>query len=425
MGRRGFDAGFVLVSAFILCQWTLTTSLSANLNKACWVAKTKETFKLSDLQYLEAKLQERNGYECERLVVDASTGSSLFRLNGTCLHESMLENELPSSLRRCEWVASILAHGKTAEELLMNIRDDGKFMEHSWEKNAAWTLEYLRLNHIGAPRVQPASYTSKSLSCSVAQAVRIPAALNPDEATDRFRIIDTGEDLFLVRLMREADPSHPLTKKWSQRPFPFSSAINPNVADILIDLVFDLVQQKDGVAVDPISFLDPTCGSGTFLAFAASRGASVKGWDTNESCIDGALRNIKFVFGNDCAKFCEVHLRDASNKKLDDGKQYDCMIANLPWGQNTMLYYNENIHILDSLQSSLRPGAPCAIISKDLELQKDMERLGYHILGTAHIPPLHFVLPTGKNKNAQKRNEETFHKERKSHCVVTVALAPQ
>lgn len=128
----------------------------------------------------------------------------------------MLENELPSSLRRCEWVASILAHGKTAEELLMNIRDDGKFTEHSWKKNAAWTLEYLRLNHIAAPRVQPASYTSKSLSCGVAQAVQIPAALNPDEATDRFRIIDTGQDLFLVRLMREADPSHPLTKKWSQ-----------------------------------------------------------------------------------------------------------------------------------------------------------------------------------------------------------------
>ena len=51
------------------------------------LAKTTETFKLSDLQYLEVRLQCRD-FECERLVLDAATGSSLLRLSGKLLQDN-------------------------------------------------------------------------------------------------------------------------------------------------------------------------------------------------------------------------------------------------------------------------------------------------------------------------------------------------
>lgn len=94
----------------------------------------------------------------------------------------------------------------------------------------------------------------------------------------------------------------------------------------------------------PITFLDPTCGSGTFLACALTSGAAnVQGWDANQNCVNGALHNLEFVFGRDSANSYgyNVSLRDASiQKRVDDNfEQYDCMVANLPWGQNTVFYY--------------------------------------------------------------------------------------
>jgi 23S rRNA G2445 N2-methylase RlmL len=68
---------------------------------------------------------------------------------------------------------------------------------------------------------------------------------------------------------------------------------------------------------DAISFLDPTRGSGTFLAFALARGASVQGWDTDESCVNGAFRKFEVCVwqrlyqGWQCAS-----ARDASKKNL-------------------------------------------------------------------------------------------------------------
>jgi hypothetical protein len=244
-----------------------------------WLAKTTETFKLSDLQYLEAKLQATS-YECERLVLDAATGSSLFRLCGYRLHDIFKKNKLPSSLRRCKWIA---------EELLKILRKDAWFEEHEWDTNAAWTLEYMRMDDID-DRKKPTEYTSKSLLNCVAQAIQIPAALNPATATDRLQIVDTGRDLFLIRLLLQTHvPSHSIIgKEWKQRPFPYSSAINPAVADIVTALVFDLVEQYTGKTAR-ISSLDPTCGSGTFLAFALARGATAQGWDTNPACMDGAI----------------------------------------------------------------------------------------------------------------------------------------
>lgn len=420
--------GFSLV-CFLRTQWSLTRAFATrDLANKSWLAKTRETFKLSDLQLLEANLQARE-YQCERLVLDAATGASLFQLSGAHFQEALSNDTLPSSMKRCEWIASILAFGASTEQLLANIRSDASFEEHDWETNACWTLDYLRMNELGSVRAKSANYTSKSLLSCVSQAIAIPAALRPAAATDRLRVVDTGKDLFLVRVLKEMKDNSALAfiKKWNQRPFPYSSAINPSVADILTALVLDLVEQQCGKQAHQIKLLDPTCGSGTFLAYALARGANGQGWDTNPACVDGSQRNIQFVLDNNHDVHYKISLRDATqllaSEKADENSHFDCAIANLPWGQNSILYYNENVRILELLPSSLRPRAPCAFISKDDELQREMGRLGYEILGDAHIPPVNFVLPT--SKKAKGKTDASAQIERSTTCVVTVALAPE
>lgn len=405
-------------------------SLTSALSIPCWLAKTKETFKLSELQYLEAKIQACD-YECERLVLDAATGSSLFCLTGASLDSKLLSNDtLPPSLERCDWIGSVLSRGDSADEFLNDIRSDERFVHRGWDtSNAAWTMDYLRLNDIDAPRMKREDYTSKTLLSCVAQAIEVPAALNPNAGTDRLRIVDTGQELYLLRLV-DRKPYSPLVdrKKWSRRPFQYSSSINLDVADIVTALMFDLVKQEYGKDASHVSFLDPTCGSGTFLAFALAHGASVQGWDTNAACVEGALNNIEFLFDSPVTdERCIISRHDATLKVPGDkSKLFDCAIANLPWGQNSLLYYNENVRIMESLQSSLRPGAPCAFISKSLELQKDMTRLGYRILGTAQIPPINSVLPSGKKvKGKQHQRNDDSSQNRSTICVVTLALAPK
>jgi len=73
------------------------------------------------------------------------------------------DSERPLSLKRCDWIATILTEGKSAEELVNRIRHDGKFQNHEWDPNASWTLSYLQMNHVGDSRAKERSFTLKSL----------------------------------------------------------------------------------------------------------------------------------------------------------------------------------------------------------------------------------------------------------------------
>ena len=153
--------------------------------------------------------------------------------------------------------------GTSAEELVNRIRHDGKFQNHEWDPSASWTLSYLQMNGIGNTRKKERSYTSKSLLNCIAQAIQIPAALDPANATDKLQVVDTDKGLFLTRQLRgeKQEACQPLSvdgKKWNQRPFQYSSAINPTVSEILTALVFDLVEQEFEKHPAEISFLDPT-----------------------------------------------------------------------------------------------------------------------------------------------------------------------
>ena len=125
------------------------------------LAKTTESFKLADLQTLEARLQANHSsglFDCERILLDKATGSSLLALellpndsdnsdnsdNDDAIIESLYDKEgrLPSSLQRCEWISAVQAH---------HTSDDVEGFLHAIENRSArapiaagpWTLDYI------------------------------------------------------------------------------------------------------------------------------------------------------------------------------------------------------------------------------------------------------------------------------------------
>eukprot|EP00536_Pseudo-nitzschia_multiseries_P016157 jgi/Psemu1/292398/fgenesh1_pg.1033_\ len=89
--------------------------------------------------------------------------------------------------------------------------------------------------------------------------------------------------------------------------------------------------------------LDPTCGSGTFLALALARGFRVEGRDINPSVAEGAIRNLEHVFGRETVgALARVETRDSCNNSeprtasasanaTSNGVDVSCVVANLPW----------------------------------------------------------------------------------------------
>lgn len=349
------------------------------------LAKAKETFKLADLQWLEVYLQSEvrkdQYYECDRLLVDGATGSSLFQLDVSASSELLQtlqsggitqENlgsperlKIPSGLRRCDWVAEVLCQETSAEQLVDKLQSSSQLV--CPQSMDGWTLEYVRMDAVGRPS-KDVGYNLKTLLCSVSQHIGGRAALNPTLARHRLILVDTTDHgMFLARVFPQLFQLYgekrktPLFRVWSRRPFKFSSAINPMVAEMVMDLLMELVLQHRQLPMQsarsathiagtihtsnhpPLRLLDPTCGSGTLLAYGIARGMQVEGWDINPNCVEGSKRNLEFAFGAESvANWRVVHhdssqivpdatIRDSATSHLS---HFDCVVSNMPWGIN-------------------------------------------------------------------------------------------
>jgi hypothetical protein len=386
-----------------------------------FLAKTMETFKLAELQFLEARLQaDSNHYNLTRLLVDRSTGSTLLRLD--MLEDSSLllaDRKLPSSLNRCDWVAEVLEEGETPELLIDRLRQSPP------ETDDLWALDYVRIESAGLEeRIRP-TCTKKSLLCSVSQALPTIPALNPVDATQQMLIIDTKSlndtSCYLgktcVSTMRSSLQST-IPSEWAKRPFQYSSAINMNVAEIVIDLLLDMTTQSSDT---PVTLFDPTCGSGTFLAFAIGKGMRVEACDCNPSCVDGSVRNLIHVFGEEKVEsMTNIQLHDSSSSSSSMWKEseteIDCVVANLAWGVNSIEYVKENSRILKSVRARLSTGIPCAFVTRDPDpnLFTDSD---FEVLGQAFVPQRDFALPKGK----KKKEAEEIERNGRTRCVITIA----
>ena len=263
--------------------------------------------------------------------------------------------------------------------------------------------------------------------------IRAPTVLDAKDASDQLILVETTEQgMFLGRIIWRG-PHNASTwqyqSSWAARPFQYSSAIHPTVAEIVVDLVLDLVLDSNhDRSENTLCLLDPTCGSGTFLAFALAKNqhVCVEGCDVNPQCIEGTKTNLLNVFGEEIfnPKKCKLLVKDSSVvERNEELRTVDCAVANLPWGLNTIDYVDQKLRILESIRARLKDGAPCVFVHKDEKLSsaKIMKSLKYDILGEASIPPLDFDLPTSAKKRKQGETISSKNTKAGKHQRITVA----
>jgi tRNA G10 N-methylase Trm11 len=397
-----------LQSFFVTFFIIFTNRLSQVRCFSTLLVKTKETFKLSELQYLEAKLQAQT-FTCQRLLVDLSTGSTLIFINNF-----LPQNSWPTSLKRADWVGEILVESNHIQTFVTKVRSMTVIP-------IDWTLNYIHMQNYtkskGLVRNFRKEYNSQSLLTCVAQAIESKAQLNPNHAIDKLLVVDIETNYYLIRILPKQTEDREFQIVWNNRPFQYSSSINPNSAEIIVNILMHFMDDEKSQRL----LLDPTCGSGTFLAMAICQGIQAEGWDHHQACVEGAEKNLVHFFGHE--KRWSLHRKDATQYASKETlKKVSCIVANLPWGQNTIAYHNENNRILETLTSSLTRRIPCAFITKNDQLQNHMNKLGYEIMGVAHIPPKGIQFPSLK-KNVGGAKIDSSHLSTSS-CVIVIAFSP-
>jgi hypothetical protein len=445
------------------------TNRVSNIDVGDLLMKTRETFKLADLYDLRVRIQCPD--ISQRLLVDAATGSCLFHFSQSSCTDNVNKNSGSSDntegngkggtaihklacFQGADWYGTILARSSDIRGLVRALQEDPP------RGVVNWTLDYVKLQpgQGSYKRDRESSSSSdggssalskKAILCAVANAIVYPPVLLDVDARDRLLIVDTGSQTgaYLVRLHDQASSSSQPTlishAQWSKRPFAYSSALNLDVADTIIDILLHLSQTTtDGEAATRpqyLTLLDPTCGSGTFLACALHKGMRAVGYDINPQCTEGSRNNLVHLYGAARIKSdCQLQVHDSSMLHIvsndgDSNRHGDsqrnqhgfarigCVACNLPWGQNSVHYSQQNTDILASIRRVVAAHVPCAFVSKQPLL--DMEKLGYEVVGTAQIPQRNFVLPTGSKSIAKAGTASTTgRKTGRSDCVVTIAM---
>jgi hypothetical protein len=171
-----------------------------------------------------------------------------------------------------------------------------------------WTLDYVQMKEGTMPRGDDRprpSFTMKSLLCAVAHDMPTPPSLDPNTTLDRFLLLATttsGEQQpasYLIQLMRnqndDDEEAEAFSKRWTKRPFQYSSAISYDIAEIVIEILNTLCKIRSHDGSKQILW-DPTCGSGTFLALALRKGYHVEGFDRNQRAVEGSKHNLEYMF---------------------------------------------------------------------------------------------------------------------------------
>lgn len=372
------------------------------------IAKTKETFKLSDLYLLESRLQSqvRGCKPTKLLSSDKNTGSYLLEIDKGLI-QNKSQKLIPSCFDRLDWMGEVLAFGSSGRELIGNLMNMTLQIDD-------FSLEYKRVGSLLTKK----DYASKAILSRVAQCINGEVSLIPKNSKYQLLLVELNSGLLLCKQLQipsNENNNSIVEKFWKNRPFQYSSAINIHVAKIVLDMLYDITVCSLDTKKDTLTLLDPTCGSGTFLAYGLEIGLSVNGHDINHRCVEGSRDNINFLFPSAAAQ-CDISQMDFSILSSMQDNFHDICVANLPWGQNTEIFDEDcNSRILQNIYSSLIPNGYAVIISK-CNVKMDLSSCGFFHLGSVSIPPRGFVLPDDK-KNGSKTKQRT---NGSSNCIVTV-----
>ncbi|KAL3796150.1 hypothetical protein HJC23_000653 [Cyclotella cryptica] len=436
----------------------------------------------------------------ERLSFHRPTASYLlgYSVPGTnSMNNTSTPCKLPFRPCRFQYVAKVVAFGETPDELLANMRQAVN------SRVGFWVLGHETFEPL-TPKVSPSM-----LMCAVSRLLPGEPLLDIESSVDSdvisYLIVETSTKLYLLEKLLQiqgdtirSELAQPTTEQfresWSKRPFHYSGAINLDVAAAVVNILSDILlsratssdctatKEQTSMAVTntiprTIRLLDPTVGSGTFVALTAmvwSRLANVEvtGVDSNPKCAFGTVRNLMSLFSvndnslvyNDTRtkwnlnlpinelslkSTATIHTKDSTLLHANSlSGLFDCAVTNLPWNRNTFEF--NGLHgraddegnrpvevskgILQAVASVLKPRAPIVVISAegsgDIETSigpdlfdagKCLVDLGFDILGHVSIPPTGYALPSSKKK---RREYSTKKMKGRSNCQVFVALAP-
>jgi hypothetical protein len=476
-----------------------------------FIAKTVESFKLADLYWLESCVMaycksestqpvpsddaSGTSWTVKKLAFHRPTASYLLGCYTSCdgqyLHADNADAStdgnspsiwanVPFRKDRCQYVAQVIATGQSPQELLDNI------IAGSTSGINKWTLEYDIFESLQGDMYPKRSFSSTMLMCAVSRILPgEPMLMLTSNTTEvqadkvSFMIIETSSRLYFTKKLLACSAGvsdgskHELQNlfrsSWARRPFQYSGAINLDVAITIVYILRDLVRSNNNPKT--LRMLDPTCGSGTFLALAlmmwgVDSNVEVTGIDSNPKCSLGTMHNLQHLFNISVGENAIVESSDVDGwllalnsnstrtpsrasiysgnsvhlQTLIPDKKFDCAVANLPWNRNTFEFQEDlvdnectNSRILRATAAALLPGSPLVVVSGGsqkgrqsvlFDTRRCLESIGFHVLGEATVPPQGFHLPlSAKKVDASQILESQGQALRSSDCLITVAVA--
>lgn len=449
-----------------------------------YVAKTTESFKLADLYWMQANVMaycqnDSQSAEVQKLAFHRPTASLLLGYNGTSSCNS--DQELPFPTNRVQYVGVVVASGATAQDLLDSIKErispslSGSTTTN--DCNPSWTLDCDTFEPLAGRQ-----FTTSMLLCAVSRHLSGEPVLEQndiDDDTISYSLLETSSKLYLIEKIHVDNQIHDVYQEnvshfrheWSRRPFQYSGAVNFEVAITLVDMLRRLLSKNGQDQRDNrrIRLLDPTVGSGTFLAAAAklwnmsddqNDSLEIVGVDSNPKCSEGTSKNLckllnvengteeentggkSWTFSSTGSKsempsratiYCGDSVELLSSASLDGA--FDCVVSNLPWNRNTFEYKQEtssctSSEILKQIAEVIKPGKPVIVVSgsndpaHSFNAKRTLNSLGFNVIGEVSIPPAGFSLPESGKKRKKSIEAPDPSSKRNSNCVVTVAIAP-
>ena len=242
--------------------------------------------------------------------------------------------------------------------------------------------------------------STKMLLCSIAQTIQGPIALYPSSSNMRFHLIESRSGYFIGTRFNIGlnDRSKAALQQWKRRPYSFSAALSPELADAVVSVLVNRIHRHNPSVINTadLYFLDPCCGSGTTL-FSAHRAGlrSLTGFDVSQAAVDGTIRNLEYM--NILGPRVAVERRDMSIP-LSTALVVDIVVANLPWGENKFEYFGENSMVVQTIGRLIHSNSQVALITHE---EIDVTTLSNAGLQVDRIVPIDQD-STSNNKRAGK-----------------------
>lgn len=172
---------------------------------------------------------------------------------------------------------------------------------------------------------------------------------------------------------------------WSQnyeKPHSYSHSLNIRDARTLVNIAVGNDMK--------LKVVDPCCGIGTVVLEALSMGIDIEGFDINRDVAYQARLNLEH-FGYDSHIIQRKDMRTLT-------KKYDVTILDIPYGVYSPFTYQQQLSLLEGTLKL----APTLVLVSHIDMNEDLENLGYQIVDQTTIQKGNFLRYMTKAIQKQK-----------------------